>query len=436
MIHLFACYKLSVRIHWSAEADCLQGAVYMKRIMFIALIMGMAFISGCSDENEVIVSDRISEALPQMLAYDDVCSIYIKNDEIKKAMYEPNEGCYLGAYILSDRRVNYSISDFENAVKKEHCFYTYHITDEGKFPLIWLMECISKKKTPMFILDAKITEDMTKIEKFADSLAEYNVPIFLEINTYKDGYEKEDYVNFFRMASDTVKRKASNVAVIWGSEISKVYDAMRYYPGDEYVDWVGLTMYEKIGSDNTIERYSAEIEYFYQNFQYKKPVFISGLGVSHYTSYGHIYQNKNAAKEIKRLYNEIAVRYPRIKAVSYMDFNAFETDTHREEKDDFCLTDAAEILQAYRESIKNKRFISSLHKNEELKSQRIKTTFIGYMTGEGAYIPAEAVNTLWGISMQESYVAIVGDEKCYSADHLAKRLGKKASIENGDITID
>ena len=399
------------------------------------MILAITFMSGCSDDNEVVVSDRISEALPQMLAYDDICAVYTKSDEIKKAQYEPNEGCYLGAYILSDRRVNYNIEDFEKAVKKEHCFYTYHITDEGKFPLIWLMECISEKKTPIFILTAKISEDMTRIEKLADSLGEYNVPIFLEINTYKEGYEREEYINFFRMASDIVKKKAPNVAVIWGSEASQVYDAMKFYPGDEYVDWVGLTIYERIGSDNTIERYSAQVEYFYQNFQYKKPIFISGLCVSHYTSYGHIYQNKNAADEINRLYNEIAVRYPRIKAVSYADFNAFETNTQREEKDDFCLTDSAEMLEAYRESIKNKRFISSLRENEELKEQRIKTPFIGYVTGEGAYIPTEAINTLWGISMQESYMAIVGDERCYSAQYVAKQLGKELIVENGNVTI-
>jgi len=94
----------------------------------------------------------------------------------------------------------------------------------------------------------------------ADALARYRRPVFLrwawEMNGDwfawggpKNGNNPAGYVTAWRHLHDIfVQHDATNVAWVWGPNAGSVpaaswNDMNRYYPGDSYVDWVGVSGY-------------------------------------------------------------------------------------------------------------------------------------------------------------------------------------------------
>ncbi len=76
-------------------------------------------------------------------------------------------------------------------------------------------------------------------------------PIFLRIGYEFDGrhnmLEPEEYVAAYRYIVDFIRsRGVSNVAFVWHSYISTPYEkwnVTNWYPGDDYVDWFGMSVF-------------------------------------------------------------------------------------------------------------------------------------------------------------------------------------------------
>jgi beta-mannanase len=64
---------------------------------------------------------------------------------------------------------------------------------------------------------------------------------------------------------------------------------MSYYPGDQYVDWVGVNIYNVMYHNNNIQQRADQedplelLDYVYKTFSYRKPIQISEFGATHYT---------------------------------------------------------------------------------------------------------------------------------------------------------
>ncbi len=92
-----------------------------------------------------------------------------------------------------------------------------------------------------------------KIDKLLDDLAEYGSPVYLRFGYEFDGswnaYKPDEYVSawiYFR--ERMLERDIDNVALVWqgatycdGTFLDEPIEA--WYPGDEYVDWVGLSYF-------------------------------------------------------------------------------------------------------------------------------------------------------------------------------------------------
>ena len=76
-------------------------------------------------------------------------------------------------------------------------------------------------------------------------------PIYLRIGYEFDGrhnqLEPEDYVKAYRRIVDLMRAQgADNIAFVWHSYAAptyKDYPLSDWYPGDEYVDWVGISLF-------------------------------------------------------------------------------------------------------------------------------------------------------------------------------------------------
>jgi len=90
-----------------------------------------------------------------------------------------------------------------------------------------------------------------KIDRLGDWIEGTRRPVFLRIGYEFDGphnhYPPEDYVNAFRRIVDHFRRRGiHNVAYVWHSYASRISRPLGdWYPGDDYVDWIGISYFNQ-----------------------------------------------------------------------------------------------------------------------------------------------------------------------------------------------
>lgn len=125
--------------------------------------------------------------------------------------------------------------------------------------------------------DARVAagEYDARIEQIALLLKQVNRPVFLRIG-YEfhgswNGYTPESYVASFRKIVRALRAAgATNVAAIWCAESAALEsDYMKYYPGDEFVDWWAIDLFEASSF------HAAPVEAFMRDSTvHRKPVMI------------------------------------------------------------------------------------------------------------------------------------------------------------------
>ncbi len=107
----------------------------------------------------------------------------------------------------------------------------------------------------------------TNIIKFSRWVKEIKRPVYLRIGYEFDGphnhYKPEKYIKAYRYIVDKLKKEGiDNIAYVWHSYASiGSLSAMEWYPGDEYVDWFGLSFFNPLSQKRyteTIVRFARE----------------------------------------------------------------------------------------------------------------------------------------------------------------------------------
>ncbi len=116
------------------------------------------------------------------------------------------------------------------------------------------------------------------IRQYSDWAKSINRPIYLRIGYEFDGPHNEleptEYVNAYRHIVDMMRSQGvENVAFVWHSYIFAPYNGnslASYYPGDEYVDWVGVSLFGLLYQDADLMQYGNAVLEFAK--EHKKPV--------------------------------------------------------------------------------------------------------------------------------------------------------------------
>ncbi len=90
------------------------------------------------------------------------------------------------------------------------------------------------------------------IDTLCEMLNIWNTPVFIrigyEFNGIWNGYKPESYKKAFRRVADAFdKHGLKNIATVWcycPLADTAYYDFMQYYPGDQYVDWWAVDLFE------------------------------------------------------------------------------------------------------------------------------------------------------------------------------------------------
>jgi hypothetical protein len=162
----------------------------------------------------------------------------------------------------------------------------------------------------------------------AQAVKEFGGPIFISIDHEMNGTwypYSEAYPNSGVTAADFVaawqrivnifrKVGANNAAFVWSPNVPDVGPVpyTKYYPGDDYVDWIGVSFY----SGNRMEA----MEPIYRMYSDRKPFFITEWATApeksrYYPGY------PGDAAWVNQVFQALVARYPRVKAISWFNWN-------------------------------------------------------------------------------------------------------------------
>jgi hypothetical protein len=242
--------------------------------------------------------------------------------------------------------------------------------------------------------------------EMAEYLNETGIPVFLRFANEMNIDEKmagypEDYKMAFRFVSDIMREHAPNVAMVWApNDISATgYDYDMYYPGDEYVDWVGLSTYHFLyfqGKDdwgdlqdsidsrfftgdyvNPVEK----IRDFVEKYGSRKPIMLAETGVGHYSkTLNRDLSDPWALVQMRRLYNYVPMVYPEVKGAFYFNRN------HGNDVYDYSLYANSKVNGLYNEIVSDDYFLNNIGEKAPYRFAKVDghitvekdTTFMTY----------------------------------------------------------
>ncbi len=190
--------------------------------------------------------------------------------------------------------------------------------------------------------------DIQNIQQFSSDLQEIselfsqfsNVKAVLrfgaEFNEWSEPGDGAMYIDAFRYVSNYFKSRNNNVAIMWNPlQEGKWYLKLRdFYPGDAYVDWIGISAYSNLyhtGDPNMNPDYEVvyksgknadpvlAVKEIIDEFGQTKPVLISESGFSHRSITTGENTMEWAIQHLREAYAYLPMVYPQLKGICYFD---------------------------------------------------------------------------------------------------------------------
>ena len=195
----------------------------------------------------------------------------IKNDRL---LIPPDGKKYFGAFTtMPSGNFDETMKEFEKLAGKTVAicmtFMKWDKDGKGNYPMKFAERAYKKNAVPMITWEPQFTYDRTtgpklsdiangKYDKYITSFCKqagsFHKPFFIRFAHEMEGdhypwserfnkaQTKQDYINAFRRVATLARQASSNAIIIW-SPAGGNHNADAYYPGDEYVDWIGASLY-------------------------------------------------------------------------------------------------------------------------------------------------------------------------------------------------
>lgn len=306
--------------------------------------------------------------------------------------YEPARGAYIGAFIggeekYADPAYNWAgtLNEFEefNALigKKHATFFDYGSIGST------LNNSFQRQEADMKEVGAAIhiayepnggLQEVTKevITKYAEELRDLEVPIFLRYASEMNGQwvawhgNPSLYIEKWKMVYDTMATIAPNVAMVWSPSEMPLNQIEAYYPGDEYVDWVGLSIYNAQFENGDINKPTDRrnpleaLDFIYSKYASRKPIMISEYAASHEAGFAPNKQDtsKFAIAKMTYFYESIKTKYPRVKCIQWYSANNYNLPDKSKNRVNYSLLEGAGkgVLERYKKIVSDEYFLSDV----------------------------------------------------------------------------
>jgi hypothetical protein len=301
--------------------------------------------------------------------------------------WEPPHGCYLGGFIDRDERLGRGITDdnsqvhqdpddFARRVGKKHASVFWYLSYGRPFPERWATELWRRRVAPHIALEPnqglEIVRNDTYLRSFAQACARVGGPIFLRFASEMNG-------DWTRYGGDPVAYKAKwitvqqvmatlapNVAMLWCVNSIPEAPIARFYPGDDYVDWVGVNFYSVPFYDNDPARPGLadtpvdSLAYVYQQYATRKPIAVCEFGASHVSKADGKDRSDWAARKISELYASLPRLYPRVRLIDIFDMDNLRYAQPGRQLNNYSVTDSDTVQEAYSKAIASDYFLERI----------------------------------------------------------------------------
>lgn len=239
-------------------------------------------------------------------------------------------------------------------------------------------------------------------------IEKYNsVPVYIrfasEMNVWGNLADPGQYKEAFRTVSRLAKQYTTNTAMVWSvNEVSGWNTEMNdYYPGDEYVDWVGTSLYLKkyFQGRNDVSKIDEVVFNTGKNadpvkaldevitkYGNRKPIMISESGASHTIRTLGETDIAWAKLYLSKLYHYVPMVYPQVKMICHFD------KVIPSEHSDYALSSNYDLLSKYKSLVTAPHFIQKGKKDEASAYTQLGYDYINVLSTDSLYTYAHTYN--------------------------------------------
>ena len=351
------------------------------------------------------------------LALDDEWTLY-NTINYTGAKYEPVDGVYLGAYVLQEVSIGNDMTTFNEMVGKKHVTYFKYLGYGRPFPTDWVNEVKDLGGIPHIAWEPNDGLDMVQddeyLRQFAQDAGAAGCPIFIRFASEMNGNwcaysgDPAAYIETWRLVHDVMQEEAPEAMMLWTVFTFPEYRIERYYPGDAYVDWVGVNLYNVVYHDDDIYQVAmAEdplrlLDFVYDTYSARKPIHITEYGVTHYTTTDDTYYIDFAISKLERLYANLPDRYPRVKAITYFNVNNvdetnFAYDNRR--INNYAITTEDALISTYAGLIQDERYLNEIHHSSGSYRETLSFNYRHFMHGSSLYVDLDFFTNNLGLTL-------------------------------------
>lgn len=288
--------------------------------------------------------ELIKGAKARVLQYETRAEMYVSGGDgaFMGAKNEKENGVLFGVCAdseTSDKLNNASMVLVYQELSEDLLPYNRQVVanaaEEGR-AVLFALNCLNEGTDIRNITDYR--ENLLKI---SDLFREYpQTPIYLrfgaEFDVWRNMSESVAYKNAFMYVADIFHSRNPNVAMVWNPSRVSAWNVCRddFYPGDSYVDWVGISLYsneyflgDKSQSEfNNIYFKSGDAsdpvlaaEDIIKTYGDRKPIMISEYGAGHRLVNTGEDMTDFALSRLRETYAYLPIVYPEIKLIAYFD---------------------------------------------------------------------------------------------------------------------
>ena len=210
--------------------------------------------------------------------------------------------------------------------------------------------------------------DGSYIRTFAKEAKASGIPIFLRFGGEMNGdwvpwgLQPKKYIEKFKLVHDIMAQEAPNVVMVWAPNFFPWDNMADYYPGDAYVDWVGVSCYTTLSytAETKESKLKANpidlLKHIVEQYGDRKPIMVVEGAVSYRsTMEPKIDYTDFAVNNLKRFYQYIPLVYPEIKAFYYYDSVGIAG-----EGENYMITGNETLQNTYRNILKGDYYLSQM----------------------------------------------------------------------------
>ncbi|MBQ9428551.1 MAG: hypothetical protein IJU41_03280 [Clostridia bacterium] len=311
------------------------------------------------------------------------------------APYEPTNGILYGRVLHAP---DGKLHNLNKVAKESVCSLYLGVGGNTLDEFMWILQQIDFSNKALHISynfddeGTTVTEILSgmhddNIRKNFSLLAEWEGPVFCriggEMNIWTNPTTPDEFIAAYRYVAQMAREIAPNLALIFSPSLVGTFpDKMeRWYPGDDLVDYVGVSLYfDYYFNKDTCDNISEALCVYYsaghfadpilaaaevvETFGDRKPIFVTEGGSAHYFKAKNIDRSAFAAEKIERLYRLLPIVYPQIKAIIYFDVDRSVGLAK------YDLEDNRKVEAAYDNTVLNSRVL--LHGVDEIKKSYVR----------------------------------------------------------------